>query len=151
MAESIIIKRFSAMEDGATDWKTIRKSFSDIEEVLNEHAGELKALAKHSTFQISGMFQTKGRHFLANSGKHPRFKIVNAFAMVHDNIEEEVHVSIVNFTQEIKFNGSEKKGSGKIFDLHPGKVAHFTDAIEVELTGNRRISVYATCQSIEEE
>lgn len=151
MVESIKIKRFSAVEDGATDWKTIRDSFDDIEDVLNEHAKELKALAKHSTFQISGMFQTKGRHVLARAGKHPRCKILNAFAVVHDNIEDEVHVSIIDFTGDIKFNGSEKKGSGKIFDLHPGKVAHFIDSIEVELTGNRRISVYATCESIEEE
>ncbi|NJD76947.1 MAG: hypothetical protein FIB08_07620 [Candidatus Methanoperedens sp.] len=150
MAEEAEIKSFSAIEDGATDWKTIRKNFTEIEEVLNEHARELKALARHSTFTVSMMFQKAGSHILLNGGIHPRCKPVNAFAVVHDNIDAEVRIRLVNLAQDVKFNGSEKKGSAKVFDLSPNKRVHFAESVKVELSEDRRVSVSVTFESTEE-
>lgn len=150
MAEVAEIKTFSAIEDGATDWKKIRDNFTEIEKVLNEHARELKALARHSTFTISMMFQGAGKHTLMNGGKHPRCKPLNAYAVVHDNIDAEVRVRLVNLAQDVKFSETEKKGSGKIFDLYP-KAVHFVESVQVELSTDRRVSVHVTFESTEEE
>ncbi len=150
MVESVSIKSFNSIEDGATDWKNIRSNFEDIGETLNEHARELKALAQHQTFTISGMFERKGRHVLINGGKHPRCRPVNAYALVHDNTEEEVRISLAGLAQDIMFAASEKKGSGKNFELF-NRTLHFLDIVEVELSTDRRVSVYLTCESIEEE
>lgn len=151
MAEVAEIKSFSAIEDGATDWKKIRDNFTEIEKVLNEHAGELKALARHSTFTISMMFQTAGKHTLMNGGRHPRCKPLNAYAVVHDNIDAEVRVGLVNLAQDVKFSDTEKKGSGKVFDLYPNKAVHFVESVQVELSRDRRVSVHVTFESTEEE
>ncbi len=150
MAEEITIKSFNAIEDGATDYSNIRANFTSIGEVLNEHAKELKALARHQTFTVSKMFQTRGMHVLVNPGKHVRCKISHAYAVVHDNIDEEVHATLTGLSQEVKFNGSEKKGSAKIFYLLPNGIAHFNDEITVELSASRRVSVNVTFESIEE-
>ncbi len=151
MVETAEIKTFNAIEDGATDWKNIRNNFTEIGEVLNEHADELKALARHSTFTISMMFQSAGKHTLMNPGKHLRCKPLNAYAVVHDNIDSEVRVSLVNLAQDVKFNGSEKKGSAKVFALSPNKLVHFAESVQVELSADRRVSVYVTFESTEEE
>ena len=150
MVETIVIKPFKYQETGTVDWSRIIKSFEDIQAVLNEHANELKALAKHQTSTVSMMFQTRGNHVLVNPGKHIRCKVTHAFAIVHDNIDEEVNVTLTGLSRPVKFNGSEKKGSGKIFDLVPNAISHFVDDIAVELTANRRVSVYATFESTEE-
>ncbi len=150
MVESVSIKSFNSIEDGATDWKNIRSNFNDIGETLNEHARELTALARHQTFTVSGMVETKGRHVLANGGKHIRCKLNHAYAIVHDNVDSEVQATLTGLSHPVKFNSSEKKGSGKIFDLVPNPISHFVDDIAVELTANRRVSVYVTFESIEE-
>lgn len=151
MVEEAEIKSFNAIEDGATDWKNIRNNFTEIEEVLNEHAGELKALARHSTFTISMMFQSAGKHTLMNAGKHLRCKPINAYAVIHDNIDAEVRVSLVNLAQDVKFSDTEKKGSGKVFSFYPNKRVHFAESVQVELSGDRRVSVHVTFESTEEE
>lgn len=150
MAESVSIKSFNFIEDGSTDWKNIQKNFTEIGETLNEHALELKALARHQTFTISGMVENRGRHVLAKGGKHLRCRVTHAYATVHDNVDEEVQVTLANLSRPVKFNGSEKKGSGKIFELGPNAISHFVDDIAVELSANRRVSVYVTLESIEE-
>jgi hypothetical protein len=150
MAKKVEVKPFRAIEDGATDWAPIRKNFEDIQEKINEHADELKALAQHATFTISMMFQGRGRHFLLTGGKHLRCRPVNAYAVIHDNIDTEVRVSLAGLAGDIKFSDSEKKGSGKIFDLYPNKILHFIESLEVELSEDRRISVYVTLESVEE-
>lgn len=126
MAEKVSVKPFKAIEDGATDWGPIRKNFEDIQEKINEHADELKG------------------------GKHLRCRPVNAFAVIHDNIDTEVRVSLVDLAGDIKFSDSEKKGSGKIFDLYPNRILHFIESLEVELSEDRRVSVYVTLESVEE-
>lgn len=150
MAEEITIKSFRAIDDGSTDYTNIRANFTNIGETLNEHARELKALARHQTFTVSKMYQTRGTHVLVNPGKHVRCKITHAYAAVHDNIEEEVQVTLTGLSHPVKFNDSEKKGSGKIFDLVPNAVAHFNDVIAVQLSANRRVSVHVTFESTEE-
>ncbi len=150
MAEKVSVKPFRAIEDGATDWSPLRKNIEDIQEKINEHADELKALSRHSTFTISMMFQGRGRHALLKGGKHLRCRPVNAYALIHVNIDTEVRVSLVGLAGDIKFSDSEKKGSGKVFDLYPNSSLHFLDSLEVELSQDRRVSVYVTFESVEE-
>lgn len=150
MAEKVSVKPFRAIEDGATDWGPIRKNFEDIQEKINEHADELKALAQHETLTISMMFQGRGRHVLLQGGKHLRCRPVNAYAVVHDNIDAEIRISLAGFAEDIKFSESEKKGSGKIFELYPNRILHFIESLEVELSEDRRVSVYVTLESVEE-
>lgn len=151
MAEKIEVQSFRAIEDGSTDWNPIKENFQDIQEKINEHADELKALSTHSTFTISRMFQSRGRHVLLSGGKHLRCRPVNAYAIVHDNIESEISISLVDHAEDIKFSPSEKKGSGKLFDLYSNRILHFIDTLEVELSADRRISVYATFESVEDK
>lgn len=150
MVQKAALGKFRTIDDGATDWAPIRKNFDEIQEKINEHADEITALSQHSTVTISMMFQGRGRHVLLQGGKHLRCRLVNAYALIHDNINAEIGISLVNFAQDIKFSESEKKGSGKIFDLDPNAILHFIDPLEVELTGDRRVSVYVTLESTEE-
>lgn len=150
MAEKATIKNFKTIDDGATDWGPIRTNFEEIEEKINEHADELKALSQHSTVTISRMFQGRGRYVILQGGKHLRCRPVNAYALIHDNIDSEARISLVDFSRDIKFSDSEKKGSGKLFELYQNKVLHFIDSLEVDLSGDRRVSVYVTLESTEE-
>lgn len=150
MVKKAKLKQFRTIEDGSTDWDPIRKNLAKIEESINNHADEIKALSQRQTSTISGMFQTKGKHTLIDSRKHARCRITNAYALIHDNIAEEVIVSLVDLA-ELKFSDSEKKGSGKLFEIPKYKKLHFVDSLEVEMTGSRRVSVYATIESTEEE
>ncbi len=150
MVKKVEMKQFSAIDDGSIDWAPLRKNLADIEKKINEFADEIKALSQRQTFTISGMFQTRGKHTLVNSGAHVRCKITNAYAVIHDNIETEVIVSLLDLA-EVKFSDSEKKGSGKIFDIPGYKSLHFVDSVEVELSDSRRVSVYVTFESVEVE
>lgn len=151
MAEKSEFKQPEFIDNGSTDWKPVKNAFAEIQDILNEHAGELKALAKHSTFTISMMFQTSGRHVLLQGGKHLRCRPVNAFAVVHDNISQDIRVTLIDISGTAKFNDTEKKGSAKMLDLLANKVVHFKDTVEVELSISRRVTIYATFESIEEE
>ncbi len=151
MVEKTTMRTFGAIEDGSTDWGSIRKNFTDLEDVIKDHYKEIKAIAQRQTFTISGMFQTKGKHFLMKAGRHLRCMPVNAYAVVHDNVEAEIHVTLVDLSQPCKFSDSEKKGSAKILELFPVRAVHFAQDVEVELSENRRVSVYATFESIEVE
>lgn len=150
MVKKIESKIFNAIDDGSIDWGPLRKNFSDFEKKINEFADEIKALSQRQTFTVSGMFQTGGKHTLVNPRAHVRCKITNAYALIHDNIDLEIMVSLVGLA-EVKFSDSEKKGSGKIFEVPGHKTLHFLDSVEVELSGSRRVSVYVSFQSIEEE
>lgn len=151
MVEKSTFRQPKFVDDGSVDWRPVKSAFTEIQDVLNEHARELKALAQHGTFTISMMFQTQGKHVLLRGGKHLRLKPVNAFAVVHDNVPQEIQVTIVGFSHPAKFSDTEKKGSAKMLDILSNKVLHFKDSVEVELSTSRRITVYATFASIEEE
>lgn len=150
MAKKAELKPFRTIEDGATDWGPIRKNLDEIEKDINNHADEIKTLSQRQTITISGMFQTRGRHTLINARKHVRCCITNAYALIHDNTEEDITVSLVDMA-ELKFSDSEKKGSGKLFEIPGYKKLHFVESLEVELSGSRRVSIYVTIESIEEE
>lgn len=149
MAEEIALKDFNAVEDGSTDWGNIRENFTDLEEVINEHVDELRAIVKRQTFTVSKLFASKGKHVFLTGGKHLRCRPVNAYAVVHDNVDREVRITL-DLGQEIKFSATEKKGSAKDITLHPHKAVHFTESVFVEFSEDRRVSVYVTFESIEE-
>ncbi|MCX9011777.1 MAG: hypothetical protein OIN66_11725, partial [Candidatus Methanoperedens sp.] len=103
MVQKTTMRNFGAINDGATDWDSIRKNFTDLEKTVNDHYNEIKAIAQRQTFQVSGMFQTRGKHTLMHAGKHLRCKPINAFAIVHDNVAAEVQVNLVNLSSPAKF------------------------------------------------
>lgn len=146
---------FGAADDGSTDWATIRSNFSNIQDVINSHASEISAQAKHQTITISRMFSTRGKYVLAEAGKHPRAKVTDGYVILHDNIDQHIEIDLLGptssiLTQPVKFNGSEKKGSGKPFTIMPRRTVHFKDRLSVLLSENRRVSVYLTLESLEE-
>ncbi len=150
MVKSITIEKPRFIDTGAVDWAPVTKAFVDIENVLNEHRDETRALARRVSFSVNGMFETEGKHTLLGAGKHVRCKLVSAHAVLHDNIHRDARAKLTGLTGDVKFSDTEGKGSGKIFTVLPNANRHFSEPIEVEITGSRRISVYATFESTEE-
>lgn len=151
MVDKTTMRSFNAVDDGTIDWSKIRDNFTDLTDVIEDHYREIKALAQRQTFTISRLYQTRGRHTLLAPGKHLRCKPVSAYAVVHDNIEAEVSVSLVNYSHAAKFSNSEKKGSAKELELLQSRAVHFAEKVEVELSENRRVAVHVTFESIEVE
>jgi len=151
VVESVIPKDFKFIETGTVDWSTLRLKFADLEQALNEHALEIKALARRQTQTVSRIFETRGTFPLLEPGRHLRSEVTGAYAIVHDNVEEEILVGLPGLaTGPVKFSASEKKGSAKEFTLPMGRTLLFTEGVKVSLSANRRVSVYLTLESREE-
>jgi hypothetical protein len=138
------------IETGAVDWQELEDAIDENNITLQDHTNDIRALACHQEFTVSRLFETAGDHVLLDGGYHVRARVVNAYAVVHDNIEEEVHVYLLGVAAPIHFSSTERKGSAKEFSLAPHAL-HFATTLRVHLSASRRVSVYVTLRSNEEK
>jgi hypothetical protein len=73
-------------------------------------------------------------------------RITSAYAVVHDNVPEEVLVGIPGVAMPVKFSAGEKKGSAKAFRILPPNLLP-PAGLEATLTRNRRVSIYVTIEN----
>lgn len=150
MVEKSSFEQPEFVDNGTVDWIPVTAAFSEIQDILNEHADELKGLARHSTQSISYAIEGAGITPVLKPGKHPRSKIVNVCVMMGDSIAEEATVVLQGITNTIKFSATEKAGKVRIFTILKESL-HFIDAVRAETTGNRRIIISLTLESMEEK
>jgi|GEM_PF-5801063 hypothetical protein len=93
---------------------------------------------------ISRICETRGSTLLI--GPHPGLRLTAAYAVVHDNIAEEVLVEIPGVAGPVKFSATEKKGSAKEFRILPPGLLP-PAGLEVTLTRDRRVSIYVTIEN----
>jgi len=149
-----LINKINYIETGVIDWVPIQQAFDNIETALNNIVDETNdqiAFVVRQTFSVSKICEEAGDHVLLNAAKHPRCRIISAYCTVHDNIAEEIHIELVGRSHRVKFSATEKKGSAKeLVILTNGAQLHWNDALTVNLSVARRITVHVTFESIEE-
>lgn len=148
MAQEVDLKFVQAIDTGEWDIKAMRRNFDDLDEAINEHATELRALAYKQTQTISYGIEEAGQTTILRTNKHLRSKIVNAFVQIGDNVSLENIVSIKGVTNSIKLSDSEKAGKIRIFDILKSNMM-FNDELIVQTTSNRRIIINVTYESME--
>ena len=137
------------IDNGSVDWQPVKNAFTEIQDILNEHANELKASVRHSTNTISFALDSSEAITVLRAGKHLRGKIINAFVMMGDNIEQETIVELVGITQPIKFSKTEKAGKIRIFNILK-EALHFSENVIAKQSSNRRLIITFTLESTEE-
>ena len=151
MAKKVEMVEFPSIETGTVDWKIIKKNFQDLFDTLNEKIRDVDALAVRQTVTISRAYEIEGRHVFLEAGKHPRFRVVDAYAIVHDNIDQEIRIDLPDLAAPVKFSATERKETAKIFTLFPNAALPFWSPLLVVLSATRRVSVYITFESTEVE
>ena len=140
-----------SIETGTVDWGIIKKNFQDLFDELNTKIRDVDALAIRQTFTVSRAYEVEGQHVFLEAGKHPRIRVVDAYAIVHDNIDDKIQVDLADIAEPVKFSATERKGSAKIFTLFPNAALPFWSPLLVVLSATRRISVHITFESTEVE
>jgi len=139
------------IETGAVNWQELIAEIEAEDTTVQDHTNDIAALARHQEFTVSRIFETAGDHVLLDGGYHIRARVVNAYAVVHDNVEQEVQVEIIpGVAAPIHFSSTERKGSAKEFSL-VHHALHFSTTVKVRLSASRRVSVYVTLRSTEGE
>ena len=150
MAEKSTFTHPTFIDDGSVDWAPVRKAFIEIQNILNEHANELKAVVRHSTQSISYAIEGNGLYTVLGTGKHYRGKITNAYVVMGDNIPSTTSVELIGISNTISFKASEGAGKVRIFNILKSHL-HFIDEIVVSQTGDRRMIITITIESTEEK
>ena len=149
MVNKSIFTQPTFYDDGSVDWNPVRKAFTEIQDILNEHADEIKASVKHNTQTISYAIEGEGIKTILKSGKHYRGKIVNAYVIMGDNVPQKTIVELEGISEQISFNSTEGMGKVRIFKLKKSQI-HFIDEVRVVQTGDRRMVINITIESTEE-
>ena len=150
MVKKYVNKKFGYFDTGTIDWIPIIKNFSNIEEVVNDHAKDIKHLYQRQTSSVVYAINKEGRHTIVEARKHLRFRIKNAFVFPGDDSGRENKVSIDGYTDEITLKDSFNAAKVKIFDIENQKVLYFKDIVVVT-SSERPIIVGLTYESYEEE
>lgn len=150
MVEKSVFEQPEFIDNGTVNWIPVTAAFSEIQDILNEHADELKGLARHNTQSISYAIEGAGTTPVLKPGRHTRSRLVNAYVLMGDSIAEEATVVLQGITNTIKFSATEKAGKVRIFTILKDSL-HFIDMVKAETTGNRRIVVTLTLESTEEQ
>jgi len=151
MAKKILMVEFPSIETGTVDWKIIKKNFQYLFDELNTKIRDVDALAVRQTVTVSRAYEIEGSYVFLEAGKHPRFRVVDAYAIAHDNIDQEIRIDLPDIAAPVKFSATEKKGSAKIFTLFPQAALPFWSPLQVVLSATRRVSVHITFESTEVE
>lgn len=124
-------------------------NFTNIYDDMKANADEITALAQRQTWTIVKMFETQGKHEIMARGKHPRCKVVSAFATLGDNVETAVTVKYLEDT--LHFSDTENSGKTRAIRLPVVQAIHWKDMVEIEQKGDRRVVYTFTFQSEEEK
>ena len=149
MAEKSTFTQPTFYDDGSVDWNPVTKAFNEIQEILNEHANELKGIVRHNTQTISYAIEGTGVKTILKAGKHYRGKITNAFIIMGDNVPQKTIVELEGISEQISFNSTEGMGKVRIFKLKKSQL-HFIDEVKVVQSGDRRMVINLTIESTEE-
>lgn len=136
-------------DTGEIFWKPIMDAFEQIETKVNENADELKAVVKHNTTTISYAMEGAGQKIILGGSKHLRGKITNAYIVVGDNVPHKTQINLVGISDVVSISETEGCGKCRIFKI-VNKQLHFIDAVVVNQTGDRRIIITFTIESLEE-
>lgn len=108
---------------------------------LSQHDIDITALFKQQTFSMQYTIERRGKYYMARAGKHPRLKIINAFATIGDNIPGlEQTIQLEGMSQPLKFKGTEKAGKIQLIEITKDIVPFWVD-IKVIATTDRRVTV----------
>jgi len=148
MTKEVDLKFVQAIDTGEWDILALRGNLDDLEEAVNEHATELRALAFKQTQTISFAIEEAGLTTILHTNKHLRCKIVNAFIQLGDNIKIDDIVTIQDISDSIRFAETEKAGKVRIFNILKSHLM-FNDELIINTTSNRRVIVNVTIESTE--
>ena len=149
MAEGSVFAQPTFIDNGTVNWNPVTKAFQEIQDILNEHADELKSTVRHNTNSISYAIEGEGIKTILKAGKHYRGKITNAFVIMGDNVPQKTIVELIGISEQISFNTTEGMGKVRIFKLKKSHL-HFIDEVRVVQSGDRRMVINITIESIEE-
>lgn len=123
-------------------------NFTNIFDDMAANSKEITVLAQRQTWTITKMFETPGKHIIMASDKHPRCKVIDAFATLGDNVDLINHSKFLGDT--LQFTATENAGKDRAFRLPFATNFHFKDPVEIEQDSIRRIKYTMTFESIEE-
>lgn len=149
MVEKSTFTQPKFIDNGSVDWEPVKTAFSEIQEILNEHADEVKSVVRHNTQTISYAIDGAGSEMVIQPSKHLRGKITNAFLTLGDNIEQTTSVELRGISSPLNINSTEGAGKVRLFKITKPQL-HFIDGVEVIQTGTRRMVITITIESIEE-
>lgn len=149
MAKQLQLKKIEGVDTGNFDIVGMRKNFTYIEDVANDHEAEINALSRRVPGTISFAVEAVGITKILSGSAHLDLRIINAYAQIGDSLTKEINIGIVGITNNIRYSDTEKAGKVKIFDVENPDVL-FVQDIFVETDSDRKCIVTFTFESSEE-
>jgi len=148
MVKKSSLETIEYIDTGEVNWNNIINNFINLSNTINTNADELLAVAQRNTCSIVYAIEKRGYTTIINPSKHYRSKILNAWAMVCDNIEMDSNIKIADISDNLYFNKEEQTGTLKIFTLKK-KHLIFHEEVKVYADTDRRFLIGLTIESRE--
>ena len=147
MVKKFKIKKIEGVDNGSFDINGLKKNFSDIEDVINDHEEEIKGFDKVVSGSISYAVELVGETIILHGGTHCNMKVTNAFVQLGDSLPFNLLISIKGITNTLRFSNTEKAGKLKIFNIWNEGIL-LEDDIVVETDSDRKCIVNLTWECV---
>lgn len=152
MVKEITKQTLRFIENGVIDWTPIKDYFNDLEDVINDHADEIKASVQRQTVLYRYPIWASGTFTMLRGGKHPRLKIIDGWITVADNSDRAQKIEVIDIAEPVDISSS--YSAGVIIPLpirlNSDKIMFHKD-VEIRALGERRVVIEMLCETYELE